>query len=122
MVNARLIGPYAAVLAVALAASGLLPTLWQRRLRTAVVSVSLLLVLYVGHPETVVGLAGALAGLAAGWWIQDDRGTLHRHRSTGTRNPQPAGPDGGRSSRWDRSSRPRSAAPPGRWPCCATSC
>ena len=88
MVNARLIGPYAAVLAVALAASGLLPTLWQRRLRTAVVSASLLLVLYVGHPETVVGLAGALAGLAAGWWIQGDRGTLHRHRSTGreTRN------------------------------------
>ncbi len=88
MVNSRLIGPYAAVLAVVLAASGLLPTLWQRRLRTGVVSGSLLLVLYVGHPETVVGLAGALAGLAAGWWIQDDRGTLHRHRSTGreTRN------------------------------------
>ncbi|SDP54162.1 Lysylphosphatidylglycerol synthetase, C-terminal domain, DUF2156 family [Arthrobacter sp. ok909] len=88
MVSARLIGPYAAVLAVVLAASGLLPTLWQRRLRTAVVSVSLLLVLYVGHAETVVGLCGALAGLAAGWWIQGDRGTLHRHRSTGreTRN------------------------------------
>ena len=88
MVNARLIGPYAAVLAVSLAASGLLPTLWQRRLRTAGVSASLLLVLYIGHPETVVGLCGALVGLAAGWWIQDDRGTLHRHRSTGreTRN------------------------------------
>ncbi|MGY3320452.1 bifunctional lysylphosphatidylglycerol flippase/synthetase MprF [Arthrobacter sp. TE12232] len=88
MVSARLIGPYAAVLAVVLAASALLPTLWQRRLRTAVVSVSLLLVLYVGHAETVVGLCGALAGLAAGWWIQGDRGTLHRHRSTGreTRN------------------------------------
>ena len=36
MVDARLIGPYAAVLAVSLASSGLLPTLWQRRLRTAV--------------------------------------------------------------------------------------
>ena len=88
MVEARLIGPYAAVLAVSLASCGLLPTLWQRRLRTAVVSVSLLLVLYVGHAETVVGLAGALAGLAAGWWIQGEKGTLHRHRSTGreTRN------------------------------------
>lgn len=88
MVDARLMGPYAAVLAVSLASSGLLPTLWQRRLRTAVVSVSLMLVLYVGHPETVVGFAGALAGLAAGWWIQGDKGTLHRHRSTGreTRN------------------------------------
>lgn len=88
MVDARLIGPYAAILAVTLAASGLLPTLWQRRLRTAVLSAALLLVLYVGHPETVVGLAGALTGLAAGWWIQGDKGTLHRHRSTGreTRN------------------------------------
>lgn len=88
MVDARLMGPYAAVLAVSLASSGLLPTLWQRRLRTAVVSISLMLVLYVGHAETVVGFAGALAGLAAGWWIQGDKGTLHRHRSTGreTRN------------------------------------
>ncbi|MET3919786.1 DUF2156 domain-containing protein [Arthrobacter sp. UYEF20] len=88
MVDAGLIGPYAAVLAVSLASSGLLSTLWQRRLRTAVVSASLLLVLYVGHPETIVGLTGALAGMAAGWWIQVDKGTLHRHRSTGreTRN------------------------------------
>ncbi|WP_409016966.1 MULTISPECIES: bifunctional lysylphosphatidylglycerol flippase/synthetase MprF [unclassified Arthrobacter] len=88
MVNARLMGPYAAVLAVSLASSGLLPTLWQRRLRTTVLSISLMLVLYVGHAETVVGFTGALAGLAAGWWIQGDKGTLHRHRSTGreTRN------------------------------------
>ena len=88
MVDARLLGPYAAVLAATLGASGLVPTLWQRRLRTGIVSASLLLVLYVGHPETVVGFLGALAGLAAGWWIQSDHGTLHRHRSTGreTRN------------------------------------
>jgi len=88
MVDAELIGPYAAILAVTLAACGLLPTLWQRRLRTAVVSTALLLVLYVGHAETVVGLAGALVGLMAGWWLQGDKGTLHRHRSTGreTRN------------------------------------
>ncbi|MCU1532071.1 MAG: rhomboid family intrarane serine protease [Arthrobacter sp.] len=88
MVDARLIGPYAAILAVSLASSGLLPTLWQRRLRTAVLSSSLLLVLYVGHAETIVGLTGALAGMTAGWWIQGDNGNLHRHRSTGreTRN------------------------------------
>ena len=88
MVDDRLMGPFAAVLAATLASSGHLPTLWQRRLRTAAVSASLLLVLYVGHAETVVGLAGALLGLAAGWWIQGDKGTLHRHRSTGreTRN------------------------------------
>lgn len=88
MVDARLMGPYAAILAVTLAAGALLPALWQRRLRTAVVAGSLLLVLYIGHPETVVGLAGALVGLMAGWWIQGDKGTLHRHRSTSreTRN------------------------------------
>lgn len=88
MVDSPLIGPYAAVLAATLGASGLLPTLWQRRLRTGLTSTALLLVLYVGHAETVVGFLGALAGLAAGWWIQSDQGTLHRHRSTGreTRN------------------------------------
>lgn len=88
MADARLIGPYAAVLAVVLAASGLLPALWQRRLRTAAVSGALLLVLYSGHAETVVGLVGTLVGLTAGWWIQGDQGGPHRHRSTGgeTRN------------------------------------
>jgi lysylphosphatidylglycerol synthetase-like protein (DUF2156 family)/membrane associated rhomboid family serine protease len=88
MANTLLMGPYAPVLAASLAASGLFPALWQRRLRTAALSTSLLLVLYVGHPESVVGFLGALAGLAAGWWIQSEHGTLHRHRSTGreTRN------------------------------------
>lgn len=88
MAEARLIGPYAAVLTVLLAASGLLPALWQRRLRTAAVSGALLLVLYSGNPGTVVGLVGTLVGLTAGWWIQGDQGGPHRHRSTGseTRN------------------------------------
>ncbi|MFE4198167.1 bifunctional lysylphosphatidylglycerol flippase/synthetase MprF [Paenarthrobacter sp. NPDC056912] len=83
MADTRLIGPYGAILATALAASALLPTLWQRRLRTVVLSLSLLLVLYVGHAETVVGLLGALIGLAAGWWTQSSQGHLHLHRSTG---------------------------------------
>lgn len=88
MTESALIGPYAAVLAVGLAGSARLPVLWQRRLRTGLVSVALLLVLYVGHPETVIGLLGALLGLTAGWWIQGEHGSLHRHRSTGreTRN------------------------------------
>lgn len=87
MTDVVLIGPYAPVLAAGLAASARIPVLWQRRLRTAVLSVSLLLVLYVGHPETVIGLLGALLGLLVGWWIQRDGGHL-RHRSTGreTRN------------------------------------
>lgn len=83
MADDILIGPYPAVLAAGLAASGRLPVLWQRRLRTAVLSISLLLVLYIGHAETVIGLIGAILGLLAGWWIQGDRGQLHRHRSTG---------------------------------------
>lgn len=88
MADDILIGPYGPVLIAGLAGSARLPVLWQRRLRTAVLSVSLLLVLYVGHAETVIGLLGALLGLLAGWWIQGDRGQLHRHRSTGreTRN------------------------------------
>ncbi|WP_426007569.1 phosphatidylglycerol lysyltransferase domain-containing protein [Paenarthrobacter sp. NyZ202] len=83
MVDQRLIGPYGALIATALAASALMPTLWQRRLRTVALSVAILLVLYIGHAETVVGLLGALIGLGAGWWMQSTHGHLHLHRSTG---------------------------------------
>jgi phosphatidylglycerol lysyltransferase len=83
MADDILIGPYPAVLAAGLAATGRLPVLWQRRLRTGVLSISILLVLYIGHAETVIGLIGAVLGLLAGWWIQGDHGQLHRHRSTG---------------------------------------
>jgi phosphatidylglycerol lysyltransferase len=83
MADDILIGPYPAVLAAGLAATGRLPVLWQRRLRTGVLSISLLLVLYIGHAETVIGLIGAVLGLLAGWWVQGDQGHLHRHRSTG---------------------------------------
>ncbi|MFE4078049.1 phosphatidylglycerol lysyltransferase domain-containing protein [Paenarthrobacter sp. YIM B13468] len=83
MVDTRLIGPYGALVATALAASAMLPTLWQRRLRTVVLSLSLLLVLYIGHAETVMGLVGALLGLGAAWWTQSSQGHLHLHRSTG---------------------------------------
>ncbi|HEY8753442.1 MAG TPA: hypothetical protein VIM40_07330, partial [Arthrobacter sp.] len=88
MVDSSLIGPYAAVLATSLAASGKLPVLWRRRLRTAVLSVSLLLVLYVGHAETVIGLVGAVVGLAASGWNQGEHRQLHLSRSSGreTRN------------------------------------
>jgi phosphatidylglycerol lysyltransferase len=88
MADDILIGPYAPILTAGLAASARITLLWQRRLRTAVLSVSILLVLYVGHAETVIGLIGALLGLLVGWWIQGDQGRLHRHRSTGreTRN------------------------------------
>lgn len=83
MTDSALIGPYAAVLAVSMASSGKLPVLWRRRLQTAVLSVALLLVLYVGHDETVIGLVGALVGLAASLWAESERGPLHPPRSTG---------------------------------------
>ncbi|MET3718431.1 DUF2156 domain-containing protein [Arthrobacter sp. UYEF21] len=88
MTENALIGPYAAILAVSMAASGRLPVLWRRRLWTLVLSVALLLVLYVGHAETVIGLVGALVGLAVSWWQEVDLGPLHAPRSTGreTRN------------------------------------
>lgn len=82
MADVRLIGPYGAVLATVLAASAFLSTLWQRRLRTVVLAISLLLLLYVGHAETVVGFLGALVGLLLGWWLQSRQGHLHLHRST----------------------------------------
>jgi hypothetical protein len=72
MTDVILIGPYAPVLAAGMAGSARLPVLWQRRLRTTALSISLLLVLYVGHAETVIGLLGALLGLLVGWWIQGD--------------------------------------------------
>jgi lysylphosphatidylglycerol synthetase-like protein (DUF2156 family) len=88
MADNSLIGPYAAVLTVSMAASARLPVLWQRRLRTTLLSISLLLVLYVGHAETVIGFLGAVLGLAAGWWMRGEHAQLHRPRSTGreTRN------------------------------------
>ncbi|MFJ6079689.1 bifunctional lysylphosphatidylglycerol flippase/synthetase MprF [Pseudarthrobacter sp. NPDC092419] len=88
MADETLVGPYAPVLTAGLAASARLPVLWQRRLRALVLAGSLLLVLYVGHPETVVGLLGATVGLVAGWWIQSGHGQPRRHHSTGreTRN------------------------------------
>ena len=88
MADNSLIGPYAAVLTVSLAASGRLPVLWTRRLRTTVLSISLLLVLYVGHAETVIGFLGAVLGLGAAWWMRGEHGQLHLPRSTGreTRN------------------------------------
>ncbi|MHC8608284.1 bifunctional lysylphosphatidylglycerol flippase/synthetase MprF [Paenarthrobacter ureafaciens] len=82
MVDHRLIGPYGAVLATGLAASAKLTALWQRRFRTVALSLTLLLVLYVGHPETVVGFLGALVGLVVAWWAQSNEGSLHLHRST----------------------------------------
>lgn len=83
MTDQKLIGPYGAILGVSLAASGQLSLLWRRRLRTAVLALALLLVLYVGHPESVIGLLGAVVGLVASAWQDTVDGRSARHRSTG---------------------------------------
>ncbi|GAB4099725.1 DUF2156 domain-containing protein [Sinomonas halotolerans] len=68
MADDPLLGPYPAALFAAMAASPALGVLWRRRLRAALLGVSATLVLYVGHSEAVLGLIGALLGLAACWW------------------------------------------------------
>lgn len=82
MMDARTSGPLPATLFVSMAASGLLPTLWRRRLRATAVSLALLLVLYVGDPSAVMALAGAVLGLGAGLWLQLDHGIQPSHRAT----------------------------------------
>lgn len=68
MVDVPVLGPYPAALVCGVAASSSLGTLMRRRVRATVLAVAGMLVLYVGHSETVLGLIGALVGLAAGWW------------------------------------------------------
>ncbi|MDQ4502064.1 DUF2156 domain-containing protein [Sinomonas sp. ASV322] len=68
MVDVPILGPYPAALACGLAASGSLGALLRRRVRAVVLVIAGMLVLYVGHSETVLGLIGALVGLVAGWW------------------------------------------------------
>jgi lysylphosphatidylglycerol synthetase-like protein (DUF2156 family) len=68
MVDVPVLGPYPAALVCGLAASASMGTLMRRRVRAVVLAAAGMLVLYVGHSETVLGLIGALVGLAAGWW------------------------------------------------------
>lgn len=77
MVDDPVLGPYPAALFTAMAASRSLGILWRRRLRTAVVGIALMLTLYVGHSETVLGLIGALLGIVASWWAAGRRPEAH---------------------------------------------
>jgi lysylphosphatidylglycerol synthetase-like protein (DUF2156 family) len=77
MVDDPVLGPYPAALFTAMAASPALGVLWRRRLRTAVVGIAVMLTLYVGHSETVLGLIGALLGIAASWWSTGWRHDSH---------------------------------------------
>nr|WP_156144001.1 DUF2156 domain-containing protein [Sinomonas humi] len=70
MVDVPVLGPYPAALVCGLGASGTLRAFIRRRLRAVVIAVAGMLVLYIGHSETVLGLIGALVGLAVGWWFR----------------------------------------------------
>lgn len=70
MVDVPVLGPYPAALVCGLGASGTLGAFVRRRLRAVVLAVAGMLVLYVGHSETVLGLIGALVGLMVGWWFR----------------------------------------------------
>lgn len=77
MVDDPVLGPYPAALFTAMAAAPALGVLWRRRLRTAVVGIAAMLTLYVGHSETVLGLIGAVLGIAASWWSAGWRHDSH---------------------------------------------
>lgn len=82
MVNNVLLGPYPAVAACGSAAAAFVGPLWRRRLRIGIFAVAIMLVLYIGHAETIVTLAGALAGLLIGWWARGGTTDITLHRST----------------------------------------
>jgi phosphatidylglycerol lysyltransferase len=63
MRSAAIMGPYAGALAAVMAASPLLSALWRRRLRSVTVAVTLMLLLYVGHPQTLNSFLGLLCGV-----------------------------------------------------------
>ncbi|MFC9352349.1 bifunctional lysylphosphatidylglycerol flippase/synthetase MprF [Arthrobacter sp. NPDC057013] len=71
-------GAYAGALAAAMAASPLISALWRRRLRSVAVAVTLMLLLYVGHPQSLDAFLGLLCGLALGQF-------MHRHMTRASR-------------------------------------
>ncbi|WP_051965990.1 bifunctional lysylphosphatidylglycerol flippase/synthetase MprF [Kitasatospora mediocidica] len=60
------VGPTVGIFSLAAALSFRLTALWRRRLQLLVVLVPLVLVLYIGHLQSVQRLAGSVLGLAAG--------------------------------------------------------
>jgi lysylphosphatidylglycerol synthetase-like protein (DUF2156 family) len=78
MKRAGVMGPYAGALAAAMAATPLVSALWRRRLRSVAMAVTLMLLLYVGHPQTLVAFLGLLCGLVLGQ-------LLHHHTARASR-------------------------------------
>jgi lysylphosphatidylglycerol synthetase-like protein (DUF2156 family) len=67
MQHPALAGPFAGSLAAVMAASPGISPLWRRRLRSLGLAVTIMLLLYVGHPQNVLAFLGVLSGLASGW-------------------------------------------------------
>ena len=84
MKTAVVMGPYAGSLATAVAASSLLSPLLRRRLRYVTLAVTLMLLLYLGHPPALNAFLGVLAGSALGR-------IMHPPRAGASRVPRSAG-------------------------------
>lgn len=82
MVDVPLSGPWAMLASAGLAATAYLGPLWRRRFRVAILSVTAMLVAYVGHAATVFLLCGALIGLLLAWWLREVSSVSSFHRST----------------------------------------
>lgn len=64
--RAPVLGPYAGALAAVVAAGSWFSVLWRRRLRLLCALIPVTLVLYVGHPQSLLTALGVAAGLLLG--------------------------------------------------------
>ncbi|RKR30508.1 phosphatidylglycerol lysyltransferase domain-containing protein [Arthrobacter oryzae] len=82
MLHAPLAGPYAASLAAVIAASPLISALWRRRLRSLILAVTLMLLLYIGHPQNLLAFLGVLCGFGLAAVMSPRPAEAHFMRST----------------------------------------
>lgn len=82
MVDVRLDGPWPMLACAGLAGTAFLGALWRRRFRVAILSVTIMLVAYVGHVGTVLLLCGAMVGLLFAWWLRNESAPSPFHRSS----------------------------------------
>ncbi|MFE9428082.1 bifunctional lysylphosphatidylglycerol flippase/synthetase MprF [Kitasatospora sp. NPDC006697] len=80
LVDQLAVGPSSGLCALAAALGWRLTVLWRRRLQLLVVLVPLVMMLYIGHLQSVQRMAGVLVGLAAGVLAARRAGVLHPPR------------------------------------------
>lgn len=76
------IGPFAGSLAAVLAASPRISALWRRRIRSVSIAVTVMLLLYIGHPQNLDSVLGVACGLGIGALIGGRHGSARYIRST----------------------------------------